>query len=353
MRGWVRSCLLKEVAYLATLLLMTMAVQGQSPPRERENFTTIRATSNLVMVPALVRSASGEVVGDLKAEDFKLTDNGVEQKNSVEKVDSQPIAVAVLMQTGGAAPRQFQNYPTLNAMVTLLLGSSTHRVGIVTFDSHPEEIWNFPPMADGLQYAFSHPENGDHGAAILDAVNLGIQMLQQQPASFRRIILLLSQARDCGSKTSAADVVRHLGQSNTTVYSITFVPKKGLPQVESSGACEQTSAGLNASDRVSAIGTLQQPESLDAILKAMGDDTAAEAALLSGGEQMRLDSKNDLEHKLSILADHFSNSYTLSFRPGSKEAGLHSIRVEVNGRRGPLNVAARRIYWFAESAKEN
>jgi hypothetical protein len=226
-------------------------------------------------------------------------------------------------------------------------------VGIVTFDSHPEEIWNFPPMADGLQYAFSHPENGDHGAAILDAMNLGIEMLQQQPASFRRIILLLSQARDCGSKTSAADVVRRLGQSNTTIYSVTFVPKKALPQAESSGACERMPAGLNTSDRLSATGTLQPSESLDAILKAMGEDTAAETALLSGGEQMRLDSKNDLEHKLSILADHFSNSYTLSFRPGSKEQGLHSIRVEVVGKPGHLNVAARRIYWLAEAADEH
>ena len=302
------------------------------------------------MVPTLVRSASGELVGDLKAEDFKLIDNGVEQKISVEKVEKQPIAVAVLMQTGGVAFRQFQNYSTMNMMLTLLPVSSSHRVGIVTFDSHPEEIWNFPPMADGLQYAFSHPASGDRGAAILDAVNLAIDMLQQQPASFRRIILLLSQAQDCGSKTSAADVVRHLGQSNTTIYSVTFSPKKGLPNAESSVPCDLTPINRLSSDRAP-IGTLQQSESLSAILKAMGDDTAAEVAALSGGGQVRLDSKNDLEHELSILANHFSKTYTLSFRPGSKEAGLHSIRVEAVGGRGRLNVAARRIYWLAESAK--
>ena len=343
---------MKEVAYLTALLLMTIAVSGQRQPRERENPTTIRATSNLVMVPALVRLASGEIVGDLKAEDFKLTDNGAEQKISVEKVDRQPIAVAVLMQTGGAALRQFQNYSTLNFMVTLLLGSSTHRVGIVTFDSHPEEIWNFPPMADGLQYAFSHPENGDHGAAILDAVNLGVQMLQQQPTSFRRIILLLSQARDCGSKTSTRDVLRHLGQSNVTIYSVTFSPKKGLPNAESSVPCDLARANQRTSDGAP-MGTPQQSESLDAFLKAMGEDTAAEVAALSGGGQVRLDSKNELEHELSILANHFSNSYTLSFRPGSKEPGLHAIRVEVVGRRDRLNVAARRIYWLAETADEH
>ena len=350
MRGaGTRSRLLKEVAYLAALLWTVVAVHGQSQPIERENPTTIKVTSNLVMVPTLVRTASAEIVSDLKAEDFKLIDNGVEQKISVEKVEKQPVAVAVLMQTGGVAFRQFQNYSTMNMMLTLLPGSSTHRVGIVTFDSHPEEIWNFPPMADGLQYAFSHPASGDRGAAILDAVNLGIEMLQQQPASFRRIIVLLSQARDCGSKTPAIDVVRNLGQSNVTIYSVTYSPKKGLPGVELSAPCSLTSATQLSSDRVP-VGMPQPPESLGAILKAMGDDTAAEVASLSGGGLVRFDSKKDLERELSILADYFSNSYTLSFRPASKEAGLHFIRVEVAKRRGPLNVAARRIYWLAETA---
>ena len=341
----IGSRLVKDVASLAALLLVTMAAPGQGRSSERDNPITIKTTSNLVMVPVFVRSASGNAVDDLKAEDFKLTDDGVEQKISVENVVRQPIAVAVLMQTGGGALRQFQNYSMLEIMITLLLGSSTHRVGIVTFDSHPEEIWNFPPMEDGLKYAFAQPQNGDHGAAILDSVNLGMEMLQQQPANFRRIILLFSQARDCGSKTSALNVVRHLGESNVTIYSVTFPPVKGLPSAEPSVPCGP--GPTNQSDRGSS-GT-PQSEPLSLVLKAMGDDTAAEVTALSGGGQVRLASITDLDHELSVLANHFSNSYTLSFRPGSKEPGLHTIGVEVGGQRGGLNVAARRIYWLGKT----
>ena len=59
---------------------------------------------------------------------------------------------------------------------------------------------------DGLEYAFAHPYSGDSGAAIMDAVESAINLLQAQPSSLRRIILLLSQPQDVGSKTLPRDV---------------------------------------------------------------------------------------------------------------------------------------------------
>lgn len=53
-----------------------------------------------------------------------------------------------------------------------------------------------------------------------------IGMLQQQPLTRRRVILLLSQTHDDGSKLPSADVVRRLGENNITVLSATFPPEK-------------------------------------------------------------------------------------------------------------------------------
>src|ERR1700761_6513254 len=79
---------------------------AQAPPAAPPGGqSTITSTSTLVIVPTLVRSTSGDLVYGLKPEDFLLTDNGVEQKISIEEVERQPLAVVVLMQTGGAAPR--------------------------------------------------------------------------------------------------------------------------------------------------------------------------------------------------------------------------------------------------------
>ena len=49
------------------------AGQGPSSPAQ----PAIRAQSTVVLVPALVRNAKGELVFTLKAGDFRVTDDGV------------------------------------------------------------------------------------------------------------------------------------------------------------------------------------------------------------------------------------------------------------------------------------
>lgn len=320
----------------ATLLLLvstTSFVWGQSISAGQEDSSaTIVSTSTLVVVPATVRDASGEPFTKLQARDFRLTDNGVEQKAVAESVPGEPVALVVIVQTGGSAPVQFQNYRTLNAIVSSLTEHNAHRVGLVTFDSRLEEIWSFPPRVDGLKDAFRNPEKGDHGAAILDAVNCGIGLLDHQPASFRRVILLLSQAADDVSKTAPAEVLRRLGESNTTIYSIVFPPEK--PAKHSS-----------ARDRNRRRSAPSPDLSLDAVLAAMQTKTAATVATVSGGESVGLKSKDDLDRTLSILANDFANSYTLSFRPASAEPGLHWIGIQLAKEHSHATIEARRLYW--------
>ena len=325
---------MKLTVYLGTMIFTASAL-GQMTASDPEALRpTIRSTSTLVIVPTLVRATSGEFVTNLRANDFRLTDNGVEQKVFAEEVDGQSISVVVLMQTGGSAPIQFQNYRTLNAMLNKMLGSSTYKVALVTFDSRPEEIWNFPPEVDGLKYAFTNPENGDRGAAMLDGLNRGIDLLEQQPASVRRIMILLSQPQDDGSKSHAEDVVRRLGERNITVYSVTFTPEK-LPYSPGHG---RTMEKFN----------LSAP--LGVALKEMRENTAAEVAALSGGQHVHLKDKRDLENKLSILAADLSHCYTLTFRPTSKDPGFHAIDVKVTRDLANFLVTARTSYWVNETA---
>jgi VWFA-related protein len=323
----------KRVVYLATLAILANRALAQNAPVEQEPLT-ITSTSSLVVVPTLVRSSSGEPVANLHASDFHLTDNGVEQTLRAEQLDRQPLAVVVLMQTGGAAPRQFQNYSTFNILLSALLNStpnpavtrSAHRVALVTFDSQLQEIWNFPPNVDGLKHAFAHPEGGDHGAAILDALNCGIALLQQQPASFRRILFLLSQPQDNGSQATPEEIVQRLGESNTTVYSISF--------------SSQTAKKLPPPANLA-------PITIESAAKAMRENTAAEAAALSGGEHTALKQKDYLVRTLSILATDFSNTHMLSFHPASQQSGLHALNTGLTQKSPHRRIVARTLYWVS------
>jgi VWFA-related protein len=339
---------MKMTLQCALLLPFAIPLPGQTPAAPQSTSPTITSTSTLVIVPTLVRSASGELIHGLKASDFALTDNGVEQKISLEEVEHQPLAVVVLMQTGGAAPQQFQNYRNIDTMLNYMMGNSAHHVAVVTFDSQPEDMWDFTSNISELNDAFTHPEGGDHGAAVIDAISYAINLLQQQPPDFRRVILLLSQPQDDGSKARAEDVVRRLGESNTTIYSVTFSPEKAWLHDQFTKPRQENPLYQLTPLTPPLLHTFNLDRPLRVAIRAMREDAAAEVATLSGGEHVRFDSKLDLERQLSTLANHIPARYTLSFRPTSKQPGLHSLNVRVINRPDAVDVAARTSYWTTE-----
>jgi VWFA-related protein len=322
---------------------------AQTSPEQTPANRTIHSTSTLVVVPALVQTATGELVHNLQPRDFVLTDDGVEQAVSIDRAERQPVALVVLLQTGGAAPRQFQNYAGLGTMIDALTGSSPRQVAMVTFDSRPEEASDFLTNVDELKGELAHPAPGDGGAAILDAVNYGIGLLEAQPPGMRRVLLLLSQPQDDGSKAHADEVVRRLGETNTTIFSVTFSPQKQWLKDEFTHARHENPP-YEFSPGIVLLHTFNLSRPMEEALQAMRKDTAAEVATLSGGESVRFGDRESLERELSQLENQLPNRYMLTFQPSSAAAGFHAIRLEVIHQREPVRVSARTSYWSGGDA---
>ena len=306
---------------------------------------TLRANSTLVVAPALVRSAAGELVHGLTAKDFRVLDDGVAQSMSVEEQTvRQPIALVVLLQTGGAASRQFANFAGIGAMLEAMVAWVGHRVSVVTFDSQPEEAWGFTPNVGELRDAFVHPVQGDDGAAVLDAVSYGIGLLKEQPAAARRVILLVSQPQDDGSEAKAEDVVRRLGENNVTILSVTFSPETQWLKDQFTKERHGNKPYKYGADGPMLMGTFNLDGPLRVALKAMRTDAAASVAAMSGGEAVRFGNKNEFERQMGLLGNDLANEYVLSFQPMVKANGFHSLMVQVPGVAG-ARVSARTSYW--------
>lgn len=326
-------CLLAQIA-----VTQIAAAQGAPQP-------TIRSTSTLVVVPTLVQTPTGELITNLEAKDFLLTDNGVPQTVTLEQVEQQPVAVVVLMQTGGAAARQFENYAGLPSMLDYLTGSAPHQVALVTFDSRPEEASDFLPNVEDLKGVLTHPVAGDRGAAILDAVNYGIELLQQQPAGTRRVLVLLSQPQDDGSKAHADKIAQRLGETNTMIYSVTFSPEKTWLKDQFTQERHENPPYEMSAGEPPLLHTFNLDGPARVALRAMREDTAAEIATLTGGESLPFGDRGQLDHQLAVLANHIPNRYTLTFRPTSNTPGFHAIQVQVIHEPQPVTVPARESYW--------
>jgi len=306
--------------------LSTMLAQARSQSVPETNIP-IRTTARLVLAPAIVRDRSGEFVPGLRSEEFELTDNGAVQTLRVEQTKGQPVALVVVMQTGDGALREFQSYQTLTRLLKIADPETLQKVAFVTFDSKPRQVWNFPPLRDGVQYAMNHPESGDRGAAILDAVGQALDLLRQQPAAMRKMILLLSQPRDDGSQSSLSELAQRLGEANVTVYSVMFPAAKRV-------AFRTGRSGCNA-------GLLVLPKELAGLC----EETALQLATLSGGEHIEVRKTSALDRSVAVLRDAFLNSYLLTFRPGSRDPGPHLLSLKIRTPGLPYTVSFRRFYW--------
>ena len=340
-------CFLQEECLRNRLIVAALILSAASAHAQANRSAappTIQSTANLVLVPTLVQSPSGELVETLRASDFRLTDNGVEQKIAIEPIERQPLAVVVLMQTGGAASRQFGYYAKLGTMLDYMMGSSSHRVALLTFDSQPETVTDFTANVDSLKDELAHPQRGDGGAAILDAVNAGINQLKQQPPDRRRILILFSQPQDDGSSAHVEDVVRQLGENNVTIYSVTFSPETTWLKDQFTKERHENAPYQISPDQPPLLHTFDLGTPLGVALKAMRTNAAASVASLSGGESVTFGDQQDLDRQLAILANHIPNRYMLSFRPTSDRAGFHALVVRIPSQPA-LQVAARTSYW--------
>jgi VWFA-related protein len=311
--------------------------------------TTIRTTTTLVVVPTVVQTPGKELVFSLKADDFNVTDNGVSQKVMLEDESSRPLSLVVLMQTGGIARGQFENYVHLDSMIAGILGKAPSVVSIVNFDSQPEAASPFTSDVSEWSDAIDHPDQGNSGAAILDSIAFGLDLLKKEPQGNRRAILLISQEHDNGSKAKVKDIVRELGETNTAIYSMTFSAEKTAMRQAFKDPAHLNKPITVGDGQYHAYFDLNMP--LNLAISEMRKNLSAEVANLSGGETSGFTSRGELDAALGAMSNHIRNSYILSFYPTSTEPGLHKIEVRLV-HHPELLVSARSNYWAVNSAAE-
>ncbi|HEY0701291.1 MAG TPA: VWA domain-containing protein [Candidatus Acidoferrales bacterium] len=368
---------------LATSVTTARAQTAEhSPANTQENVQApLKVQTNFVLVPALVKTKAGEVVFSLRAEDFVLTDNGVPQELRLEQdTDAQPVAVVVIVQVGGLGADHLEDYRDLNPVLDAVIGGVEHRVAVVRFDSTPSLANIFTSDTDQASRMIANLDPGDGGAAILDALKFGIDLLRAQPPSYRRVVLLCSETIDSGSQVSLADAIREVNDTNTAIYSFGFSSTRAavaheaakLPRPGGSpygdeayapGGCMShdpaADPDAHGNRRVQALdcaSDLLPPIRLARMAYLAAKDglqrnVPESVAELTGGEYFPFKNKNSLTRDLITTSNDLPNYYVLSFRPQAPVAGLHALALSVKGR-PDLILKARKAYWVDAEAGE-
>lgn len=369
-----------KLAFSVALLASLACAVAASPQTTNQSSTApqtgaITVRSNLVLVPALVKNKAGETVFSLTADDFILTDNGVPQQLQLESdTDSHPLALVVIVQTGGLGASHLLDYRHLGAVLDAVIGNVPHRVAVVSFDSKPRLEHDFTANTDAATKTIDSLDEGDPGAAILDALNFSINLLRQQLPVYRRAVLLYSETIDSGSQTSFEDAVRAVDDTNTAIYSFAFsstraavkheaaklpVPGAGTPysnQPYAPGGCmskdpnaDPDAHGKRSVQALDCASDLLPPLRLArmaflAATDSLKRNVPESVAQLTGGEYFPFKNAATLAQHLITISNDVPNYYVLSFRPQSPEPGLHALQLSLKYLSG-LQVTARKAYW--------
>jgi VWFA-related protein len=284
-------------------------------------------------VPTLVEKKGGGILYGLKESDFVLEDNGKPQKIRVqEEMDTTPVALVVAVELGGVSALEFGKVAKLGPLLDLFLSDQRSEAALLGFDSKPHLLHDYTHVSDEMNDALESLQPGDGGGAILDTISSAVDMLEAQPKEYRRVLLLISEERDHGSKhTKPVELIRKIGRSNVLVLSVTFSPSRAefLHDVKDSG-----------DERI-----MNPVSTLVMALKAFKKNMAKEIAQESGGEYTTFTGDKRFEQRVVDAAKHVRNRYLITFSPSDPSPGLHSIRVRTTQDYG-ARIVARANYWF-------
>lgn len=310
--------------------------------------TTLHSRSNLVLVPTLVKDQHGEIVFGLQSNDFTTEDNGVEQTARLDEApEGQPVSLVLAIQRGRRASYEFPRMQGLRSMVSPIFVSGTSRLAIVEFDSRVDLVRNFTSDEALVDADLSNLQQGDDGAAILDAITESIKLLREQPDDRLRVLLLISETRDHGSRVRVEDAVSAVGQANATLYALAFSP--GLSNILDTGRGVNTPFNPNAKNEMHSGANF-----LDLAYRAaqaMRKNVPSTVASMTGGEYELFATRRNFEVRMNDFANHQHSRYLLSFVPKDPHPGLHQVRVRLKDG-SKRTVLSRTTYW-AEDADKN
>jgi hypothetical protein len=235
------------------------------------------------------------------------------------------------VQQGRMAGLEYDKVAKLGPLLDLFLGDGRSQAALVGFDSSPQLVRDFTRSTSDLTDDLRHFAIGDGGAAILDTVGYAVDLLQSQPKEYRRVLLLLSEERDHGSKhVNAEKLVQRIGMSDVLVLSLAFSPSRA-----------QLGHDLkdNGDNR-----TMNMMGTLLMATQAMKKNVARQIAVMSGGEYAPFTRDKGFEDRVAEVSQHARNRYLLSFHPTDSTPGLHTLRVHLT-QDYKARVVARANYW--------
>ena len=325
----------------------------------------------LVNTPVTVRNSRGDMVHDLEAGNFEVTDNGVTQQISHFDLGGDPISLVILIETSSRIGPLLPQMRKTGILFTQTVMGSTGEAAVVGFNDGVDKLQDFTASGDLIESTIAHLAEGTSGSKLYDAMSVGVEMLTGRPQATadkpgrRRVLMMLSEATDAGSEAKLGEVLRQAQLANVTIYSVglsttraelqappkdtrpKITPPGTFPLPPQPGTAQTPTSEENRYGNIDylalAIWAVQHAEN------KIKDHALEVAATATGGAHLATFKDRSIEKAIDEIGGELHSQYTLSYTPtDSDAAGYHEIKVNVvrNDAKN-LKVRARPGYFLA------
>lgn len=203
-------------------------------PEDPDDVLTI--DTNLVPVDVTVTDAEGRPVRDLRPEDFKLYEDGVERPISFFNVErrsgaKRPVAVVFLVDVSGSvSPEEVSRITRAMRAFSTSLYERDSVFALVSFGMRVRVLQDFTANAEKLERAYRKLEREPNGLSThtYDAVDDAVRLLKRHaPRSrnrrlLKRAVVVVTDGFPVGDTVSPKTVIERANAEEVSVYTVTL-----------------------------------------------------------------------------------------------------------------------------------
>ena len=296
------------LALACAAAIVWSAAHGQAQP------PVFKTGALTVSVNAAVKRGN-RVIANLTAKDFRLTDNGVEQKIEAVSIESVPVDVSLFLDTSGSTAGKLDDMKRdVQGIVKMLRPGDRFR--LLTIGDSVDQAVHWVPAGTAVNLSFAAV-----GGISLVHDALVLALMHRPEADRRHLVVGMTDRRDCGSVVSSAQLRELAARSEAVLHLV-----------------DQSGSGGDVAYR---IRTCSPRGRVD------GPDIIADAAARTGG--MLHDPSyffgSSVLRAFRTIFEEFRQSYVLRYSPsGVARGGWHAIVVQVPSASG-VTIRARHGYF--------
>ena len=301
---------------------------GNNGPSEVDEGSVVRVSTSLITVPVVVMDRDGRYIANLRKEDFRIFEDGVEQNVSYFASVERPFTVALMLDVSGSTQTQLsQIREAANTFVGRLRPND--RMMAITFDGQIHVLTE-PADISAIRRAKLHIPTATDGTVLYDAVGFALNRMAQIPG--RKAIVLMTDGVDQNSSASLKSTLSAIAEQDVLIYTVQYNTMPQLAQrlsvIKNEKARQKVQARLMKGYAVS-----------EPYLRALADKT--------GGRFYRADDLSDVGPAFEAITSELGVQYSLGYYPKQNSGAGAERGIKVRVRYPNLVVRARDSYTTA------